>query len=165
MDPPYPPRVGISISPKADRVGVLEYSIWIKAAPEQVWRIYADPARIPDWQTGRPEIREARGTPGEPGSTYVSKRGPLAARTTVLTAEVPYELVTRTDAYLGLQFEVTSRLRGSSGGTDLHLRVQTHWRRGLGPVAKIAERVVLSPREAHKELANLKRLVEREVAT
>ena len=100
-------------------MGVLEYSVWIKAAPEQVWDTYVDPTRIPDWQTGKPVIEDVQGAPGEPGSTYVSKRGPLAARTTVLTAEVPRELVTRTDAYFGLQFEVTSRLSGRSGGTDL----------------------------------------------
>ena len=114
-------------------MGVLENSIWIQAAPEQVWRTYVDPTRIPDWQTGKPVIEDVEGAPGEPGSTYVSRRGPLAARTTVLTAEVPRELVTWTDAYFGLQFEVTSRLNGRSGGTDLQLRVATAWRRGFGP--------------------------------
>ena len=143
-------------------MGVIEYSVWIDAAPEQVWRTYVDPTRIPDWQTGKPVIADVQGAPGEPGSTYVSKRGPLAARTTVLTADVPRELVTWTDAYFGLKFEVTSRLSGRSGGTDLQLRVATHWRRGFGPVGKIVELVILSPREARKELALLKTLVERE---
>jgi hypothetical protein len=34
----------------------------------------------------------------------------LAARTTVLSADVPRELVTRTDADFGLEFEVGARL-------------------------------------------------------
>ena len=143
-------------------MGVLEYSVWIKAAPEQVWGTYVDPSRIPDWQTGRPVVEDIRGVPGEPSSTYVSRRGRLTARTMVLTADVPRELVTRTDAYFGLQFEVTSRLSSRAGGTDLQIRAATHWRRPLGPVAKIVELAILSPREAHKELATLKALVERE---
>ena len=143
-------------------MGVLEYSVWIKAAPQKVWGTYVDPTRIPDWQTGKPVIGDIQGAPGEPGSTFVSRRGPLAAPTTVLTADVPRELVTRTDAYFGLQFEVTSRLSGRSGGTDLLLRAATHWRRSLGPVAKIEELAILSPREAGKELDTSKALVERE---
>lgn len=143
-------------------MGVVEYSVWIKAAPEQVWHIYVDPNRIPDWQTGKPVIEDVQGAPGEPGSKYLSRRGPLAARTTVLTSEVPHELLTSTHAYFGLQFEVTSLLSGRSGGTDLQLRVATHWRRGLGTVARLVELVILSPREARKELDNLKTLVEAE---
>ena len=145
-------------------MGVLEYSVWIKATPEQVWRTYVDPTRIPEWQTGKPAIGDVQGVPGEPGSTYVSRRGPLAARTRVLSADFPRELVTMTDAYFGLQFEVTSRLNGRAGGTDLTLRAATHWRRRFGPVATIVELAILSPREAHKELASLKALIEREAS-
>ena len=145
-------------------MGVLEYSVWIKATPERVWQTYVDPSRIPDWQTGRPVIGEVRGGPGEPGSAYVSRRGPFSARTVVLSADPPRELLTWTDAYLGLQLDVTSRLLPRSGGTDLQLRVVTRWRRGLGPVGKLVELAVLSPREAAKELAHLKALVERQAS-
>jgi uncharacterized protein YndB with AHSA1/START domain len=145
-------------------MGVLEYSVWIKATPEQVWQAYVDPTRIPGWQTGKPVIDDVPGGPGEPGSTNVSRRGPFSARTTVLGADHPRELVTRTDAYLGLQLDVTSRLSGRSGGTDLQLRVMTPWRRGLGPVGRIVELAILSPGEARKELANLKALVERQTS-
>ena len=141
-------------------MGEVEYSVWIEAAPAQVWRTYVDPTRIPLWQTGKPVIRDVRGAPGEPGSTYVSQRGPLVARTRVLAADVPHSLVTTTDAYLGLSFEVSSRLSERSGGTDLALHVATHWRHRPRLVVALVERVVLSPREAHKELAALKALVE-----
>ena len=146
-------------------MGVLDYSIWIAAAPEHVWRIYVEPTRIPEWQTGKPTIGDIQGVSGTPGSAYVSRRGPLTARTTVLTAEAPRLLVTSTDAYFGLRFEVTSRLSERSGGTDLQLHVATHWRRGLGPLARIVELAVLSPREARKELANLKSVVEQHAAS
>lgn len=142
-------------------MGVLRYSVWIEATPVQVWRSYVDPTSIPDWQTGRPVVEDVHGPPGAPGSSYVSKRGPLAARTTVLSADAPHELVTRTEAYFGLHLEVTSRLSARSGGTDLHLSAATHWPRGFGPVGRIVEMAVLSPGEARKELANLKALVER----
>ena len=145
-------------------MGAIEYSVWIKAAPELVWRTYVDPLRIPEWQTGKPVIEDVQGAPGQPGSTYVSRRGPLAARTTVLRADTAHELVTTTDAYLGLQFEVISRLSGRSGGTDLLIRTETHSRRGFGPLAKMVELVILSPREARKELAMLKTVVEREAS-
>ncbi|WP_457254651.1 SRPBCC family protein [Pedococcus sp. P5_B7] len=143
-------------------MSALEYTIWIEATPEQVWLVYADPVRIPDWQTGKPVVAMVQGPPGVPGSTYVSRRGPLAARTTVLSANPPHELVTRTDAYLGLSVEVSSRLIGHSGGTDLRLHATTQWRRRLGPVSRIVEMAILSPREARKELTNLKVLVERQ---
>ena len=145
-------------------MGVLEYSIMINAAPELVWRAYADPSRIPDWQTGKPVITDVQGEPGAPGSRYVSRRGRLAARTTVLTAEAPREMVTRTDAYLGLQVEVRSRLSEKSGRTELRLRAETHWERRHFLVAGTLERVILGPAQARKELDKLKALVERESA-
>lgn len=86
------------------------------------------------------------------------------ARTVVVAARAPRELVTRTDAYLGLQLEVTSRIIERADGTDLRLAVVTHWRRRLGPVAELVEPAVLNPREMRKELALLKALVERERA-
>jgi hypothetical protein len=71
-------------------------------------------------------------------------------------------LATRTDAYLGLVFDVDSRLTPEGDGTRLSLRVETYWPRGRGLVGKVIERAILSPREAAKELSNLKMLVERE---
>ena len=145
-------------------MGVLEYSVWINATPEQVWQTYANPARIADWQTGKPVVENAQGAPGAPSSTYISRRGPLAARTTVLTADPPNEITTRIDAYLGLQLEVTSRLVRRSGGTDLLIRAETNWSRRHGPIERIVEMAILSPREAQKELTNLRELIERESA-
>lgn len=141
-------------------MGVHDYSVWIAASPEQVWSTYVDPMRIPQWQTGRPHIEEVHGEAGEPGSTYVSRRGPLAARTVVVASDVPSRLETRTDAYLGMLLTVTSRLAARAGGTELSMTAQTRWPPGRRLVGRVVDRVVLSPREAHKELAKLKRVVE-----
>lgn len=143
-------------------MGVLEHSVWIAAPQQAVWRVYVDPSRIPDWQTGSPVIVDARGPGDRPGSTYGSKRSPGTARTAVLAADAPNRLVTRTDAYLGLRFDVESLLRTESGGTRLDLRTVTRWPRGLGLVGRLVEYAVLNRNEGNKELANLKDLVERE---
>ena len=142
-------------------MGEIAYTIWIDAAPDVVWRVYVDPTRIPEWQTGKPVIGDVQGGPGELGSGYVSRRGRLVARTTVTASESPMRLVTRTDAYFGLEFEVTSRLTERAGGTDLELTVETHWRSRHRLVEKVVERAILSQREAHKELTRLKAIIER----
>jgi hypothetical protein len=111
-------------------MGVLEHSVWINADPEQVWSVYADPCRIPDWQTGRPVIVDLHGRWDEPGASYISKHGPLSAHTTVLLADRPHRLVTRTDAYLGLRFHVTSRL----GRPKLAAPNSTFAPRRIGPM-------------------------------
>jgi uncharacterized protein YndB with AHSA1/START domain len=139
-----------------------EHSVWIKAQPEDVWRVYVDPRRIPDWETGSPVIEDVHGTGDEVGSTYVTKRGPAGARTTVIVADRPRHLVTRTDAYLGLRFDADSRLEAEGDGTRLDLRVETQWPRGRRLLGKVVELIVLNPREAVKELGYLKSLVERE---
>ena len=143
-------------------MGVLEYSVLIRARPEQVWPVYTDPLRIPDWQTGSPMIRDVHGTGDTPGSTYVSRRRPGSACTTVVEAEQPRRLVTRTEAYLGLRFDVISWLEAEADGTRLSLRAETQWPRGLGLLGMLVERVILNPREAERELKNLKALVEGE---
>ena len=141
-------------------MGSLDMSVWIKATPEQVWRVYVDPSRTPDWQTGKPFVSRVEGAPGEVGSTYVTRRGRLSATTVVLSAEGPSELVTSTDAALGLQLEVTSRLEEQPGGTELRIHARARWRRNLGPIARLVEMAILNSREGRKELANLKSLVE-----
>ena len=143
-------------------MGVLEHSVWISARPEQVWLVYTDPRRIPDWQTGSPVILDVQGTGATAGSTYVSRRRPGSACTTVVEAEQPRRLVTRTQAYLGVRFDVISWLEAEADGTRLSLRAETRWPRGLGLLGMLVERVILNPREAERELRNLKTLVEGE---
>jgi len=140
-------------------MGAVDYSVWIRALPEDVWRVYVDPSRIPEWQTGSPVIEEVHGPADQPGSTYVSRRSPGAARTTVRKADKPSRLMTTTEAYFGLRFDLTSSLKSQSGGTRLELQAETHWPRGLGLLGKLVEAAILSPREGEKELARLKRLI------
>ena len=108
-------------------MGTVSYSVWIEATPEQVWRVYVDPSRIPEWQTGSPTIDEVQGSGDQPGSSYVSRRRPGAARTTVMEVDKPRRLMMATEAYFGLRFDVTSLLKSQSGGTLLKLRAETYW--------------------------------------
>jgi hypothetical protein len=43
-------------------MGSLEHSVWIRARPEDVWRTYVDPYRLPEWQTGSPVIADIHGS-------------------------------------------------------------------------------------------------------
>jgi uncharacterized protein YndB with AHSA1/START domain len=141
-------------------MGTIDYSVWIEAPPEDVWKVYVDPMRIPEWQTGSPVIEQVHGSGDRVGSTYVSRRRPGAARTTVVQVDKPRRLVSTTDAYFGLRFDVMSSLSPQSGGTLLGLLAETHWPRGLGVLGKLVEAALLSRREGQKELARLKRLIE-----
>jgi hypothetical protein len=73
--------------------------VWIQASPEDIWRICVDPIRIPEWQTGSPVIEHLHGSGDQAGTTYLSRRRPGAARTTVMEVNKPRRLVTTTEAY------------------------------------------------------------------
>lgn len=141
-------------------MGAIQYSVWIQTTPEELWGIYVDPTRIPEWQTGSPVIEEICGAGDQPGSTYVSRRAPGAARTTVIEADNPRLLKTSTEAYFGLRFDLTSTFTREAGGTLLQLHAETHWPRGLHLFGRLVEAAILSRRQSEKELARLKRLVE-----
>jgi uncharacterized protein YndB with AHSA1/START domain len=141
-------------------MGVIEHEVWIDASPAAVWRLYADPTRIPEWQTGSPVVEVVRGDGMSPGSVHRSRRGRLVGRTEVRESDPPRRLVSDTVASLGLRFVVTSDLRDERGGTRLLLHVRTTWPRGLGLLGRVVERALLSGGEAAKELTRLKALAE-----
>ena len=69
-------------------MGVLEYSVWIEAAPELVWRAYVDPTRIPEWQTGRPVIGDVQGEFGVRARAMCQARMLVAARASAVCREL-----------------------------------------------------------------------------
>ena len=137
----------------------LRYSVWIDAAPDAVWSAWTDLDLIPLWQTGRPRVAEVTGDGGV-GTSYSVHRGPTKARTTIIVTDPPSRYVSRTQALLGLRFELDARLTAEQGGTRLALEARTRWPRGLRWFGRGVEAIVLSPREAERELANLKAIVE-----
>ena len=140
-------------------MGVLRYSVWIDAAPDAVWSAWTDLDLIPRWQTGNPRVVDVTGEGGA-GTSYSVRRGPSSARTTILVADAPSRYVSTTQALLGLRFDLEAQLRPEQGGTRLALEARTEWPRGLNLMGRIVEAFVLSPREAERELANLKAIVE-----
>lgn len=140
-------------------MGVLRYSVWVDAAPESVWSAWTDLALIARWQTGSPRVADVTGEGGV-GTSYSVRRGRTSARTTIIEAEAPVRYVARTSALLGLRFDVEARLTPERGGTILALEARTAWPRGLGWPGRVVEAFVLSPREAERELANLKAIIE-----
>jgi uncharacterized protein YndB with AHSA1/START domain len=142
-------------------MAVLRYDIWIEASPAEVWAVYTDIDRLPEWQTGGPRVTEASGSGDVVGTSYIVRRGPMASRTTVTAADPPAHHATHTRAVLGLTFDLLADLTAEEGGTRLGLEARTDWPRGLRLVGRAVESALLSEREAIKELANLKALVER----
>jgi uncharacterized protein YndB with AHSA1/START domain len=140
-------------------MGALRYSIWVDTAPEAVWSVWTDLDLIPRWQTGSPRVADVIGDGGV-GTFYSVRRGPTSARTTIIVAEAPSRYVSRTHALLGLRFDLEARLTPERGGTYLALEARTEWPRGLRWFGRVVEAFVLSPREAERELANLKAIVE-----
>lgn len=107
-------------------------------------------------------MSDVTGTGDQAGTAYTVRRGPGAARTTILEAEPPRRYVSRTEAYLGLRFELTSELAAEDGGCRLSITAETRWPRALKLIGRLVEFVLLNEREAQRELSNLKALVERE---
>lgn len=136
------------------------FSTWIDAAPELVWDVFTDLDRIPEWQTGHPVVTDASGHGDVRGTTYSVRRGPATSRTEVLEAARPTRYRSRTDAYLGLWFDVTATLTPDKSGTRLEIQGDTHWPPGMGLPGRLVEAGVLSGHEAHRELERLKLLVE-----
>jgi uncharacterized protein YndB with AHSA1/START domain len=140
-------------------MGVLRYSVWIDAAPDAVWSAWTDIDLIPRWQTGHPRVADVTGGVGV-GARYSVHRGPTRSQTTVVVADAPSRYVSKTQALLGLRFDVEAQLTPERGGTRLALEARTEWPRGLGWLGRGVEAFVLSPHEAERELANLKAIVE-----
>lgn len=140
-------------------MGILRYSVWIAASPDAVWSAWTDIDLIPRWQTGHPRVTDVTGDGGV-GTSYSVHRGPSESRTTVVVADAPSHHVSKTQALLGLRFDLDAQLTPESGGTRLALEARTQWPRGLGWLGRGVEAFVLSPHEAERELANLKTIVE-----
>ena len=132
-------------------MGTHRWTVWIDASPEQVFAIYTDINRLPEWEAGIREIEDGTGPGDRPGTTY-SIRVDGVFR--------PSRLVTRTTGVLGLQARGTSELIPEAGGTRLTIVYETTWPyRWLG---RLLEKAMLNPSTLRRQLNNLKALVERE---
>lgn len=143
-----------------DVMGAHGYSISIDASPDAVWKTFTDLDRIPEWQTGHPVVSEASGPGDIVGTTYLVRRGPGVSRTVVVEATSPHRYRSRTEAYLGLSFEMVAHLIPENEGTRLELTARTQWPWHLRLLGRLIEAVLLSGHEASRELKQLKLLVE-----
>lgn len=155
---------GAAAEPKLDRfwliMGSHRWTVWIDAAPEKVFDVYADINRLPEWEVGVRRISDITGPGYRPGTTYAVRYGPFASRSEVLESERPSRLVTRTAGVFGLRARGTSELVPEDGGTRLTIQYETTWPiRWLG---RVLEKAMLNPSVLQRELSNLKALVERE---
>jgi hypothetical protein len=142
-------------------MGNRHVSVMIKAPPETVFGLYADPRRARDWLAGVREVRPA-GPPDRPGSRAVfAYRWPFKLTAEVLQAEPPNLHVQRLKELLGLvTCTTTARLRRVEGGTEL--RLEMDYRVAGGPIgrlfdARVGDEMVAT---AGGDLARLRALAE-----
>lgn len=95
-------------------------------APDEVWRVLADPWSWSAWVGGARRIRDADPTWPQPGSRLFHRWGPrpLAVRdhTTVLAADPPRRLVVTARARPWGAVRAELRLAAAGAGTELTLR-------------------------------------------
>jgi hypothetical protein len=141
-------------------MGAVDYSVWIRALPEDVWRVYVDPSRIPQWQTGSPLIEEVHGPADQPGQHLRLTAKP---RRCAHYCQEGRQAQPPDDDDRGL-FRVAIRrqvLAHTSGGRHLAGAAgRDAWPKRLGLLGKLVEAAILSPREGQKELGRLKALIE-----
>ncbi len=133
----------------------------VEAAPERIFAIYADPARVPEWRPAIREIAQVTGGMDEPGTRFTTRyrgrmpdgHGTVAAsdppRTHVITGQgaVRYEArltLTREDSGTRLRFDLSVGLPG-------------------GPVGRLAGALLLRRRvelQTTEEFTRLKALAE-----
>ena len=141
-------------------MGTHRWSVWIDAPVENVFAVYTDINRLPEWEAGIRKIEDVTGPGDRPGTTYAVRYGPFASRSEVVEAERPSRLVIRTAGVLGLQARGTSTLIPEAGGTLLTILYETTWRYPW--LGRLLEKAMLNPSVLRRELNNLKALVERE---
>jgi uncharacterized protein YndB with AHSA1/START domain len=133
----------------------------IRAEPEAVWAVLADPTTYPDWLVGAQVIRSVDQEFPEPGADFHHAVGPsedvaLPDSTTALEAERPHKLSLKVRARPFFEAVVRFRLTPTETGTELVLEEEP-----IGPARFVAPllRPLLVARNA-KSLEQLRDLVE-----
>lgn len=60
-------------------MGTISHEVLVDATPADLWRVHADPRRVPEWQTGAPVVEGLEGDGASPGSSYTVRRGRLVS--------------------------------------------------------------------------------------
>ena len=147
-------------------MGHISRTIHVEATPEQVFDLFANVERLPEWQVPAPEVKDITGTPGTVGFGWTT-----AATIAGRKMEAPMRITACDRPRL---FEVKStgnmagtmrgRLEPAAGGTDV--TIESEYEMPLGFIGDAANKLFFERSFAEswdKSLQKLKALVEAEV--
>jgi uncharacterized protein YndB with AHSA1/START domain len=119
-------------------MGEYRFTVRVAAPPEQVFDLWVNVDRAPEWIGGLTEVTDRVGEPGTTGASYVSHFGRMRSPTVVLEAERPRRIRTRFGSWL-LKGENAATFEADGDGTRLD---QTY--RTTGAISAIAARIFAS---------------------
>ena len=119
-------------------MGEYRFTVHVAAPPEQVFDLWVNPDRFPEWIGGQTAVTDRAGEPGTTGATYISHFGPMRSPTVVLDAERPRRIRTRFGSWL-LKGETMATFEPEGDGTRLDQTFRT-----TGIVSAIAARIFAS---------------------
>lgn len=116
-------------------MGEYRFSLHVAAPPEQVFDLWVNLDRAPEWIRGLTAITDRVGEPGTTGARYVSHFGPMRSPTEVLAAERPRHVKSRFGNWL-LRGENEATFTPEGDGTRLDQTFRT-----TGIVSAISARI------------------------
>jgi uncharacterized protein YndB with AHSA1/START domain len=143
----------------------LEREIEIRASPEAVYDVLADPDCLGDWVTIQEELEEAPDGDLEPGSRLRQRMRVAGTRFrlswTVVEAQRPSRIVWEGHGPMGSHAKAIYELSADGDGGTKFSYLNEYGLPG-GPAGRLAARAILgaSGREADRTLKRLKTLVE-----
>jgi uncharacterized protein YndB with AHSA1/START domain len=99
-------------------MGEYRFTVHVNAPPEQVFDLWVDPDRAPEWIRGLTAVTDRVGRPGTAGARYVSNFGRMRSPTEVLAAERPRHIRTKFGSWL-LRGENEATFTPDGDGTRL----------------------------------------------
>jgi uncharacterized protein YndB with AHSA1/START domain len=148
-------------------MGHISRTIHVEATPEQVFDLFANPERLPEWQVPATEVKDITGTPGTVGygwisvTTFAGRK--MEAPMNVTAVERPRFVEAKTTG--SMTARVRMRLEPAAGGTDV--TAESEYEMPLGFIGDAANKLFLERSMAEswdKSLAKFKALVEAEAA-
>jgi uncharacterized protein YndB with AHSA1/START domain len=146
-------------------MGHFSTTIHVEATPEQVFDLFGNPERLPEWQVPAAEVKDITGTPGTVGlgwttaSTFVGRK--MESHMSVTAVERPRSFeVKSTGSGTGT---VRGRFEPAAGGTDV--TIESEYEMPLGFIGEAANKLFVEKSMAEswdKSLAKFKALVEAE---
>jgi uncharacterized protein YndB with AHSA1/START domain len=107
------------------------FTIFVAAPPRQVFDLWIDLKRVPEWVGGVSRVTDITGAADRAGTSYTVWFGRMASRTEVLDADPPHSIRTRFGNRL-LRGINEATFEPEDGGTRLTQRLETQgWVAGL----------------------------------